>query len=152
MGGTGGFVRYLDVFTNTSTVPQQVPVSLATTPDQSKQVVLDVGPSPATPGYFVRADPGQGALSFGVVYSGVNPPMALTPAVGADQVTQQPGTTLLLAPGQSVALLHFLVMHPPADAAGAVTAAESLATLTEPDALTGISTSDLGLIVNFLVP
>ncbi|MFN7916659.1 MAG: Ig-like domain-containing protein [Vicinamibacterales bacterium] len=148
---TGQFVRFVDVLTNTGTAPQSVPLSLWTTPNLSQSVVLDVAPSASTPGYFVRSEQAQGALSFGVVYNGVNPPVALTAVVDTDQVTMQTGTTLQLAPGQSVALLHFVVLRAPDNAAGVVTGADALGTLADPEALNGLSPAELGAIVNFTI-
>jgi protocatechuate 3,4-dioxygenase beta subunit len=54
---------------------------------------------------------------------------------------------ITLAPGQAVSLMRFVV--PAADAATAQALAESLAALTEPEALSGLSPEERAAIVNF---
>ena len=152
MPTVGRFVRYYDLFTNTSAFAQDVPVALWTRPDLSQQTDADVTPSATTPGYFVRSETVQGALAFGSVYAGVDPPVAMTRQVSADLTTVEATTTLQLAPGQSVALLHYVLLRAPDSAGQAVTDADALATLTDPDVFLGLSQTDLGLIVNFRVP
>ncbi|MGC4081078.1 MAG: hypothetical protein QM736_02945 [Vicinamibacterales bacterium] len=151
MASSGGFLRYYDVVTNTSASTQIVPLSLSTTLDQSRYPDVDVSPTVFTPGYFVRSDPAQGALSFASIYNGIDTPITLTPSIDADQNTVQAGVTMQLTPGQSVALLHFVLLRAPDDVAGAVTAADALGALSPPDALEGLSPDDLTLIANFRI-
>ncbi len=145
----GRFMRYYDLFTNTSAVAQSVPVSLWTTPNLSRVTVADVTPSPTTGGYFVAADANGSGLAFASVYAGIDPPVALQRLFSNDLSTFEPTTTLQLAPGQSRALLHYVVLRAPDGAGDAIAGAEALSALTDPEALLGLSASDLAVIANF---
>ncbi|MGE3957098.1 MAG: Ig-like domain-containing protein [Vicinamibacterales bacterium] len=148
----GRFLRYFDVFTNTGPVARSFPVSLWTTPNQSQLVMADVTPSPTTPGYFVRADAGGQALAFGSVYAGIDPPTTVDRQFSTDLTTVQPTTTITLAPGQSAALLHFVILDGPTEAGDVIATAEGLGALTDPDALTGLTPADRAMVVNFRIP
>ncbi|MEQ1728898.1 MAG: hypothetical protein ABL982_11000 [Vicinamibacterales bacterium] len=147
----GRFLRYFDLFTNTSNVTRTVPVSLWTAPDKSVGVAADVTPGASTGGYFVGADPGQQELSYGVVYSGVDPPQVMQRLFSPDQSVFEPTTQLQLAPGQSAALLHYVLLRAPGAVGTAVADADALATLAEPQMLDGLSPEELQLVVNFRV-
>ena len=57
-----------------------------------------------------------------------------------------------IGPGESVAFLTFTAQRAAGDVAGATAQAAALAALTDPNALTGLSPLERGLIVNFAVP
>jgi hypothetical protein len=59
---------------------------------------------------------------------------------------------LTLQPGQTVILMQFLVQKPGGAAAEALGQAQALASLTDPDALAGLSPQERAAIVNFLIP
>ena len=59
---------------------------------------------------------------------------------------------LTIAAGQTVIVMHFAVQHDPADLAGTKAQADSLATLTDPNALTGMSAADKAAVANFVIP
>jgi hypothetical protein len=146
--GKGRFLRYFDVYTNTSGVSQTLAASAWTTLASSATFAADVLPSATTGGYFANVDPAAQAASFAVVYAGVNPSVVPQRLLSDDLTTVEPTTTLVVAPGQSVALLHFVALRGPTDVDGAIAAADALTTLQDPDALTGLSVEDRALIVN----
>ncbi len=93
----------------------------------------------------VNADSSLPAVAF--VVGGAMP--ALTPAGAGldDESGAWVEYEFTLAPGQAVSLMRFVV--PAADAATAQALAESLAALTEPEALSGLSPEERAAIVNF---
>ncbi len=147
---TGGFLRWVDLFTNGSTITQQVPVSIWTQLDVSRLVVADSTPSSSAAGFFAASDAAGQGSSFAIVYSGANPPVVVNRAMSDDQEIFKPGTTLTLAPGESVALMHYVLLRAPSAYADAAAAAEALGTQTEPAALEWLTPADLSSIGNFL--
>ncbi|MEQ1871377.1 MAG: carboxypeptidase-like regulatory domain-containing protein [Vicinamibacterales bacterium] len=147
----GGFMRYFDSFTNTASVPRTVDVSNWTQLALSDDIPWDVAPSTTTGGYFVGQSAGD-AFAFAVVYAGVNPPTFTERLLSDDQQVYQPKTTIVLAPGQTISLLHYLVLRAEDQVGEAMVQAEALATLTEPNALAGLSPADLTSIANFRIP
>ena len=58
---------------------------------------------------------------------------------------------MTLAPGESVALLHFTAQRVSQDRAGARAQAEALVNLTDPKALYGLTAQEKALIKNFVI-
>jgi hypothetical protein len=54
--------------------------------------------------------------------------------------------------GGSVSFMHFALQRLPDDGAGAQTSAEALSSLTDPNALTGLTASEKAQIRNFIIP
>ncbi|MBS1818371.1 MAG: carboxypeptidase regulatory-like domain-containing protein [Acidobacteria bacterium] len=145
----GGAMRYYDVYTNTSTFTQQVPVTMVTMPNRSTATVLDMPVSPTTGGYFVRADPQGDALTFASIYAGAATTQPFDVVISDNPDTIAVTTMLQLAPGQRAALLHYVLLRSPEEGAGAVTAADALASLSDSSALVGLTSEERALIVNF---
>jgi hypothetical protein len=149
VSSSGGFVRYVDRFTNDSPATQQFPIAVWTQLPPNAVLSVDSLPTATSPGYIVAQDAaGQGA-PFAIVYSGVNPPLATERRTSDDQQTLEPTTMLTLAPGQSVILMHYVLLRPPADAAGAAAAADAVANEADPAALEWLTPDDWTLIANF---
>ncbi len=149
----GGFLRYFDVITNTTPSAWTVPIGMWVTPGASTTVVADVTPSSTSGGYLVNRDPAGQASSFAVVYAGVNAPIVPARLLSDDQRVIQPTATLTVQPGQSLALLHYVLLRGPDNSGDAVAAAAALAGLTDPDVmLENLTPADRALIVNFQVP
>jgi hypothetical protein len=147
----GGFARYVDTFTNTTASPMAVPVQLITLPDQSSSMWWDVSPSQTDGGFVVRVDPNEQAASFGIVFAGVDPPAApqLTYPDTFDYFLST--ATLMLAPGQRLALMNFVILRGPTSQDDVFAQIDGLQRLTDPSALSGLSAEARATIVNFRI-
>jgi len=56
-----------------------------------------------------------------------------------------------IQPKQRLAFMHFELQRNPDDSAGAQAAAQALSTLSDPNALTGLSAAEKTMIVNFVI-
>jgi hypothetical protein len=89
-------------------------------------------------------------LLLGAVFAG---PGALVPADSSLRGSQwNVGWRVEVHPGETVSLLRFLVQRDADDQSAAQSAAQSLADLSNPEALTGLSAEDRARIVNFVIP
>jgi hypothetical protein len=154
----GGFLRYLDVYTNTTGVPVTITVQMESRPfvpfSQSLKGSTNVS---ATEGASYVFQPGGSSVSWGEVIAGIDAPWRPSLAFTGGGVDGAPlvagGTqTLTIPANSSVALLHYVILRMPADV-GVVTAqATALMSLTDPDALASLTPEDIAMIINFHIP
>jgi hypothetical protein len=157
----GYFARYLEILSNPTLAPVTVDIRLrtnfsaasagitATSSGDSELQVVD----PATRDFWAIVDdsnanlPPAVALVWGGMGGSVPPSLAAFGGTPANlQASWQPVT---VQPGQSVALLHFVVQGVGRD--GAQQGAERLVQLP-PEALSGLSGDELAAIANFAAP
>lgn len=134
------YARYLETITNPTDHPISLDVII-----RSKFVSYGYHPVTTTPDstsnrYVVAG--GSGFVLAGATAT-TAPAEVQVSATAPDAVAHYPMT---IAPGQTISLLHFLVQ------ADADTLAPSLATLSDPDALTGLTPQQRATIVNFVIP
>ncbi len=159
----GYFARYLEILSNPTLTPVTVDLRLrtnfsavssgiiATSSGDSDLQVVD----PATRDYWAVVDDGNAtqppavALVWGA--SGAVPPSsaAFTAAAGTPANLQATWQSVTVPPGQTIALLHFVVQG--ISQAGAQKGAERLVQMP-PEALSGLSGEELTAIVNFVMP
>jgi len=152
----GGFARYLEVLTNPTatarTVTLDVSSSLGGGGTPPSLVVLT--PPSTTGNTFAITDLSADCCEpvLGHVFGGPGAPVApsATRFVAGDNKVSY-AWTVTVAPGQSVALMHFAIQREPDGSAAARAQAEALAALTDPDALTGLTPAERALIVNFVI-
>jgi hypothetical protein len=154
----GGFARYLDTFTNPSSVSVTVTVKIESSLGGVVHLLVD----PATTGntYAVtRADATTVPLvgnapairpALAHVFGG---PGAATPVsdvrfqwlIGPSFYQWQ----VTIPAGESVTLMHFAIQRDPTDTAGAIAQAQALVNLTDPNALAGMTAEEKARVVNF---
>ena len=154
-----GFIRYLEIFENTTAVDKEVHVTIESTvgTEVDTEVVatsIDDGAATRRDLYIVTDDEDiEGKPAVGVVFAG--PTGALLPVrVRASRIDPTiPEDDLLtvvydlrIPAGQKVALLHFGVQA--RERADALVEVESLVRLEEP-ALSGLSAEEQALVANF---
>jgi hypothetical protein len=157
---TGRFVRFLDIFENTTTqtitfgryvdLSHQNTAPWTVTATSSGDPVFDV-----SDGYAVITSDDVSDPEMAFVVAG--PVSQVTRVGGASEVEDNwswiwSRDQLTLAPGQRVALLRFAVQRPHGQTQEVQTQVEALRGLTDPDALAGLTPAERALILNFVVP
>jgi hypothetical protein len=163
----GYFSRELELLTNPGTAPITVDVRLTSRLRslQSGQVPAAIIATSSGDTTFTAGDAGDRWLVVGegrpssgtviparafVVGGGGTQPLGTASVADADPVRLTYGwTSITVQPGQTVGLLHFVVLQTSNSAAQA--AAERLVQLP-PEALQGLSPEEIGEIVNFTMP
>jgi hypothetical protein len=146
----GKFVRYLEVLTNSS--PAAISVNLAIEDPLSANQLL-VSPASTNNRYMVVEStqcchPVVALVTAGTSAS-LQPTLAFDPTSPSYVRTIYPVT---LAAGQTISVLHFVVQRDINNSSGASSQAQALSSLTDPDALTGLSAAEKAQIRNFIVP
>jgi hypothetical protein len=156
---TGGFARYLEVLTNSTTTAVTATFEVYSNlgSDGSTRVIVD----PSTTGntYAVTdqngfcCDPG-----LGHVFAGTN---AAVPVAAVQFINNNDNVfyryTLTVEPGQTAILLHFAVQRGSntsgyaADTSGADAQAQALRDLTDPNALAGMTDDEKAQVRNFVI-
>ncbi|HEY6871526.1 MAG TPA: carboxypeptidase regulatory-like domain-containing protein [Geobacteraceae bacterium] len=159
----GYFARYLEILTNPGSAPVTVDLRVKTSfsPGADGVVVistssgdnqLDVA-DPASRDTWAVVDDSNAAQPPAVALvwggEGATPPTSASFSASAPANLQATWQGITVQPGQTVALLHFVVQQTSRDAAQ--TAAQRLMQLP-PEALSGISGEELAAIVNFAPP
>jgi protocatechuate 3,4-dioxygenase beta subunit len=138
------FARYLESITNPTDHPITVDVVVRSRLAGNSRTVTTT-PASTSNRYFVLQG-GSGFVLAGT--TATNAPAEVQVAIGSDvAVSRWPVT---IAPGQTIGLLHFFVQS--SDAEAARTEADALATLSDPDALTGLTPQQRATVVNFVIP
>jgi hypothetical protein len=147
---TGGFARYLDIVRNTASVASTLTVRL--TGNMATSINMAVTAESTGRTYAVSTAFDESALPVGHTFAG--PVAAHVPTVFFDDEGRSVSYEweVTIPPGESVAFLTFTAQRAVDDVAGATAQAAALAALTDPNALTGLSPLERGLIVNFVVP
>jgi YD repeat-containing protein len=167
MPTSGGYIRYVDSFTN----PLDVPIST--------NIVITSGFSAAP--NTVLADPQTNGNTFAVFQ---NSAQALSPIIGfvfagksgkasANAFNYLSNYTpafdyqwneiqgpapaefdgaVTIGPHQTVSFMHFVIQWNNQDAAGAIAQAQALVNMTDPNEFVGLSTQERSQVVNFNVP
>lgn len=135
----GGYIRYVESFTNTGTAP----ITFAVRLDSHIRSVPTPTQIDRANGTSVSGD--RVAFVFGGS-GGTRQPDTVT----AEGLDVQARWAVTLAPGQTIGLMHFVVQTPSTDATNAQTGA--LVFLTDPNALAGLTPAQRGSIVNFSIP
>jgi hypothetical protein len=156
---TGQFARYLDTITNPTGTPITVDVQVDSALSGAVHLVTD----PVTTGTYALtlADPSRNPTYgymvtrpvLGYVFGALGAPVQ-TSAVAFQQLlgSSYYRWTVTIAPGQSMTFMHFAFGHDPADVLGANAVANGLVTLTDPNALAGMTAAEKALVVNFVIP
>jgi hypothetical protein len=151
---SGGFARYLEIFTNPTSDSYTIPVEASAILGSGTGTRVYTAPS-ATGNTYAVTDANLLCCTpaLGHVFAGVN---AAAPVSSFHAVSGDPSLTaswnITVPPGQTVILMHFAVQRDSADAAGAKTQAQSLADLTDPNALSGMTAAEKAQVVNFRIP
>jgi hypothetical protein len=88
-----------------------------------------------------------------LVFAGQGAPVSAIPTEVADHHHEYQYEWILTVPaGQTRSLLHFVVQGPASGAAAVASQASSLAALSDPLVLTGLTAAEKASIVNFIIP
>ncbi|HKD13908.1 MAG TPA: hypothetical protein VKE71_05110, partial [Candidatus Angelobacter sp.] len=146
----GGFVRYLEVFSNPTGSPIKAGVEVSSFLCCSESTIA-TAPRDTGNTYALTNAPGSATLGF--VFSGNSPSVPVTSTNFAPSNKFLSYRWDITVPaGQTAILMHFGLQHNPADLAGAQSQASALVNLTDPNALTGMSDAEKSAVVNFTVP
>jgi hypothetical protein len=143
---TGGFVRYVDSFKNLSTVDVTVQVSLSSNPYAQSVLISPVQSS----GRYAILARFNGDSIIGEVFAGINSSVIVNSDFSPKSTTTNTWNITIPA-GETVSLMHFVILRNSTDSAGAQAQAESLSNLTQLGMLDGLSSSDKFSIKNFSI-
>jgi hypothetical protein len=153
----GSYVRYLEVLTNAPNpvFPQQdgpitIDLSLASRFVDPQTMVQ--GPEATGPRYFVASGGGAGSQAIADVVGGAGAAAAATVQTQLLGGWASKRYAITVPEGDTRILMHFVVLRAAGDYSGAEAQAQTLANLTDPAMLTGLSPADRARIVNFVVP
>ena len=151
---SGGFARYLEILTNPTTQAITVPVEMEGYLGSDDRTRVVVAPSETNNTFAVTDQQGEccdPALAH--VFGGPNAAVALTSSqfVNGNSVIRY-RWQVTVPPGATVILMHFAVQREVLDTAGAQAQAQALVSLTDPNALVGMSADEKAAVVNFVVP
>jgi hypothetical protein len=164
---SGGFMRFFDTITNSGAADATVDIKIESAFDGPVHTLV----SPASTGntYAVTVAPsfdnpcvyydGYGWYCSSVVrpslshvFAGPQAPVTPTAVhIQANAGSSYDTWRITIPAGQSISLLHFAVQRQPSDTAGAQSQAEALTSLTDPNALAGLTPAELARIVNFKI-
>ena len=151
---TAEFARYLEVFTNRTTMDLTVRVSMEgwlTMGDENATVTVKPSDTGNTTAVF--ADASGTRPSVGFVLGGQGAPVSAIPTRVVDHRHDYKYEWIVTVPaGQTRSILNFVVQGPAAGAATVANQASSLAALSDPMALTGLTAAEKASIVNFVIP
>jgi len=148
----GGYVRYLDSFTNPLSAPVTTTVEIDTNfaaDDVPDTLLVD----PATNGstFALLQDSTSTAPLLGFVFAGTNSAVAPVPSFVIGTMPVSYVWTVTVPANQTVTLMHFLIQWNSQDTNGAAAQASALVNLSDPNALNGISPQEKAQVVNFNV-
>jgi hypothetical protein len=160
-GDASGFARILDVLHNSAPVPVTVTVRLTSViggAQAGARSVVERSADLAADGGFVVIGADQAEATYGAsayVYSGASPPLAPSLVSFDFRRTETARTewTLTLGPGESKALMHFVIQREPGNVAGAAARARALAAdvANAGNTLAGLTVAEKQMIVNFVI-
>ncbi|HEV8348494.1 MAG TPA: carboxypeptidase regulatory-like domain-containing protein [Vicinamibacterales bacterium] len=150
----GGFARYLEIIQNPTSTEQNVTFQATSYLGYSSGIHVVVAPSATNNQYAVTDNSGtccNPALAhvFGGPYAAVN--VSATQFVDNDDTMFYRWNLTVPANG-TIVLMHFAVQRGMTDAAGAETQAQALVSLSDPNALAGMTATERSQVVNFYVP
>jgi hypothetical protein len=153
---TGGFVRFLDTITNTTTVALTLPIrvdSLLYSGSGGTELHVNTPPSATGNTYALTDSTVCCYPALGHVFAGSNPPVPVSTTkfvTGDNEIYYE--WNLTIQPGQSISLMHFAIQRDTTNLAGAQTQAQGLAALTDPNAVFGMTAAEKAQVVNFRIP
>jgi hypothetical protein len=153
--GTGGFARYLEEIQNPGSSPVVLSVTISGNLGSDSNTRIVVAPPQTSFTYAVTDQNGiccDPLLAH--VFGGTNSTLAV-PAVQFIQTNDNifyRWDNITVPAGQTVVLMHFAVQRPPTDLTGTKSQATRLVNLTDPNALTGMSTAEKAAVANFVIP
>jgi len=151
---TGGFARYLEIFSNPTGVSITAQVEVGSNLGSDGRTRIVVAPSVTNNTFAVTAqndrccDP---ALAH--IFGEPTAPVAVIETRfvdGDDNIFYRWNMTI--PADQTVILMHFAVQRDVLDTAGAQAQAEELVDLTDPNALVGMSLDEKSHVLNFNIP
>ncbi len=150
----GRFARYLEILRNPTSAPVTATVEVRSNLGSSTLTRIVVAPSATGNTFGVTDQPGS-CCSPALAHVFGGPGGGL--AAAATQFENGNGVVfyrwnVTVPAGQSAIVMHFAVQREAADAAGARAQAEALASLTDPDAVVGMSAEERSHVLNFNVP
>ena len=145
----GGFARYLDEISNTSAVG--VTFQTRVFSDGATEGSLDVDPADTANTYAVVSQ-GSSIPALGLVFAGAGGQIGVSPNPSFDCCEFEYDYHVTIAPGQTIALMHFAIQRQPNDTSGAEAQAQALVGLTDPQALVGMTAAEKAMVINFNVP
>jgi hypothetical protein len=147
----GGFARHLEYLTNTGAAPVTIFVVQQGSSGTLGTVQVVDTPASTANTYAVMNSSQSGTSGFVFAGSG-----AATSVVAASFNNFVPiylyGWNVTIPAGQTVILMHFVIVRGPADVAGAETQAKELVNMSDPNALLGMTAAEKSEVVNFNVP
>jgi 5-hydroxyisourate hydrolase-like protein (transthyretin family) len=152
----GGFARYLDVLSNSSSAPITLTVGQETFLESEEETELLVAPQDTGNTYLVASEalsccdnPNVAEVFAG---AGATVPIANILLRESNSDIMYLWNAITIAPGQTVIFMHFAVQHDPNDNPGLEAQAAALANLTDPNALFGMTDAEKAAVVNFSIP
>jgi Carboxypeptidase regulatory-like domain/Polysaccharide lyase family 4, domain II len=151
----GGFARYLEVIQNPGQTSAVVSVTISGNLGSDNNTRIVVAPSQTNFTYAVTDQSGiccDPLLAH--VFAGATSTLA-APTVQFIQTNDNVfyrWDNVTIPAGQTVILMHFAVQRPPSDLAGTKSQASGLVNLTDPNALSGMSTAEKAAVANFVIP
>jgi len=151
----GGFARYLEEIQNPGTSPVVVSVTISGNLGSDNNTRIVLAPSQTNFTYVVTDQNGiccDPLLAH--VFGGTSSTLAAPTVqfIQTDDNVFYRWDNITVPAGQTVILMHFGVQRPPSDLAGTKSQAASLVNLTDPNALTGMSTAEKAAVANFVIP
>jgi hypothetical protein len=149
---TGGYARYIELFTNLTASDIVVPVVVASNLGSDGSTRISVAPSATGNRYAVTRDNGV-VPALAHVFGGIGAPLSISQSsfiTQWDVVTY--GWSLPVPAGSTVAILHFAVQRAVGDTASAEGQAQALSNGTQPGMFTALSSTERALVRNFVVP
>jgi hypothetical protein len=148
----GGFARYMEILSNPTAVPVTATVRVSGYFGYGDTNVV-VAPADTQNTYAVTLEGGCCTPAIGDVFSGMNPPTAVSAVqfiTGNDFNSYQWQVTI--PANATVIFVHFTLQRDHAGSSTATAAAEALRDLTDQNALTGLTPAEKAEIQNFVVP
>jgi Carboxypeptidase regulatory-like domain/Bacterial TSP3 repeat/Bacterial Ig-like domain (group 2) len=152
---SGGFARYLEVLKNPGIVPVTTSVSVSGNLGSDSETRIVVAPSATNSTYAVTDQSGICCDPLlGHVFSGLTAhvPVSALQFIGGNDNIFYRWDNITIQPGQTVIFMHFAVQRDPQDVDGVKAQAVNLSNLTDPNALTGMSSSEKAEVLNFNIP
>jgi len=149
VSNTGVFTRYLEALTNPTTVPITVVVQINGS-IAGGNFSLTRSPSQTGNTYAVVND---GSAGLGLVFAGSGGSVSISPNFSGGSPTYSYSWRVLLQPGQTRRLMHFVVQSTSdGSTTAAINEASGLATLSISEATAGMSTAEKSSVANFHIP
>ncbi len=151
----GGFARYLEILKNPTAVPVTTSVMISGNLGSDSNTRIVVPPSNTSFTYAITDQSGFCCDPLlGHVFSGATPraPISAVQFTNNNDNIFYRWDNITIQPGQTVIFMHFAVQRDLTDLTGTQAQAGSLANLTDPNALTGMSISEKAAVLNFNIP